>query len=130
MAGVATEDVKKSGREQVPPYAALDAQKKLVLHMTPERLKPYIETSEYDCPFMDALMTRYLEKYVNDKYNGFAEYCNLHGEDEDFMDRAINQNLTEADLEKVRVFLESHVDGQAFFANEREIEEFIKLNTH
>lgn len=130
LAGAATEGVKKGGREQVPPLAALDAQKKLVLHMTPERLKPYIETSEYNCPFMDALMSRYMDMYVVGSYNGFAEYCDLHGEDTDFMDRAINQNLTEIDFENMKEFLEAHADGLPFFAHEREIEDFIKINTH
>lgn len=129
LAGVAGEGVKKSGREQVPPYAALDAQKKLVLHMTPERILQYIDpNNDYD-PFFEALMLRYMEMYDSGDYNGFADYCNAHDNDA-FIERAIDQTLTAEDLEKMKVSLFAHNGYTPFFANDQEIEDFIKANTH
>ncbi len=130
LAGVTTEDAKKSGRERVPVFAALDAQKKLVLYMTPPRLKPYIDLdNDYDT-FMEALMLRYMNMYDSGDYNGFAEYCDVNQNDQAFMYRVINQELTEDDLEKMKQSLVSHGGGVPFFASDEEVEAFIKVNTH
>lgn len=129
-ASVVPEMLKRRGRERVPTAAALDAQKKLVIHMTPERLKQYIDPSnDYD-PFMEALMLRYMDKYDSGDYNGFAEYCNEHEDDSAFMGRVINQGLTAEDFEDMTKYLLSHGGQPQFFVDEVEVEGFIKSITH
>lgn len=121
--------VEKHGRELVPPEAALEAQKNLVmLYLTPERIIPYINfDDEYD-PIMDALMFRYMDKYDSGDYNGFAEFC--EEADADLIERIVNQDLTPVDYLALKTALETHAGGTPFFKDEAEIDEFIKANTH
>lgn len=125
----ASEHVPGHGRERVPTAAALDAQKKLVVHMTPERIIPYIDFNNVYDPFLDALMLRYMLKYDSGDYNGFAEYCDAH-EDDSFMDRVVNQELTTEDLDGMKAAMIAHDSYTPFFADEGEVDEFIKSNTH
>jgi hypothetical protein len=123
------EVVDKHGRELVPPGSALEAQKNLVmLYLTPERIIPYINfDDEYD-PIMDALMFRYMDMYDSGDYNGFAEFC--EEADEELMDRIVNQELTPNDYLVLKNSLESHDGGAPFFKDDKDIEDFIKANTH
>jgi hypothetical protein len=116
------------GREAVPTEAALDAQKKLVMYMTPERIKPYIDfTNEYD-PILDALMLRYMDKYDSGEYNGFAEFCETA--DSGFMQRVINEELKEDDFEALKIALIAHDTYTPFFKDDNDVDEFIQANTH
>jgi hypothetical protein len=112
----------------VSTEAALDAQKKLVVYMTPERITSYIDfNNEYD-PFMEALMLRYMDKYDSGEYNGFAEFCD--SADDGFMNRVINQELETEDFEALKLALVAHDSYTPFFKDDKEVDEFIQANTH
>lgn len=113
------------GRELVPTGAALDAQKKLIIHLAPIEIKQLILEGDYDS-LEEALTMRYMEKYVLNDFNGFAEYCDANEDDELFMQRVMNNSLTAADLEEMKIFIEGN--SGLLFNNAAEIEEFIKEN--
>ncbi len=115
------------GRELIPTEAALGAQKKLVMYMTPLEIKPYITADTYD-PVAEEVMMRYMEKYVLGDFNGFAEYCDEMEDDQSFMERAIHDSLLDSDLESMRLFIEER--GGPLFDDETAIQEFIKKNVH
>jgi hypothetical protein len=111
------------GREAVPVEAALDDQKELVLRMTPLEIRQYITDDEND-PVSEALMLRYLEKYVTGEFNGFADFCNDNEFDLEFIERAKNESLTESDFQAMISYLQQRTP---FFA-EGEISKFIEEN--
>jgi len=117
------ESPESKGREAIPVDAALSAQIKLIKHMTPKELQGYLSDTEED-PVLEALTMRWLEKYTL-KFNGFAEYCNLHGEDNDFMERITQMNLTKEDFNSMQTFLEESTEGGVLFTDE-ELADFIK----
>lgn len=111
------------GREAIPVQAALDDQKELVLRMTPVEIRRYITDDEND-PIIEALMLRYLEKYVTGEFNGFADFCNENEFDLEFIERAKNESLTEADFQAMISYLQHRTP---FFA-EGEVSKFIEEN--
>ncbi len=111
------------GRGAVPVQAALDEQKELVLRMTPVEIRQYITDDEND-PILEALMMRYLEKYVTGEFNGFADFCNENEFDLEFIERAKNESLTEADF----LAMISYLQQITPFFNEEEISNFLKEN--
>lgn len=111
------------GREAVPVEAALDDQKELVLRMTPMEIRQHITDDEND-PIAEALMLRYLEKYVTGEFNGFADFCNENECDLEFIERAKNELLTEDDFRKMISYLQQRTP---FFA-EGEASKFIEEN--
>ncbi len=111
------------GREAVPVQAALDEQKELVLRMTPVEIRQSITDDEND-PILEALMMRYLEKYVTGEFNGFADFCNENECDLEFIERAKNESLTEADFQAMISFLQQRTP----FFTEEEVSKFIEEN--
>lgn len=111
------------GREAIPVEAALDEQKELVLRMTPAEIKKHITNDENDQIF-EALMMRYLEKYVVGEFNYFAQFCNENEGELGFIERAKNEALTEEDFQKMISFIQQK---SPFFAD-GEVEKFLKDN--
>lgn len=111
------------GREAIPVQAALDDQKELVLHLTPLEIRQYITADEND-PILEALMMRYLEKYVTGEFNGFADFCNENEGDLEFIERAKNESLTEADFQAMISFLQQRTP----FFTEEETSKFMEEN--
>ncbi len=122
------ENASFKGREAIPADVALRAQKLLIRHMIPDELSKYLagnleDLEDLDSPVLNAVIMRWLEKYALD-FNGFAEYCDLHAGD-GFIDRVINDDMTETDLTSIKNFLETHPRGGSFFTPE-ELQEFIE----
>lgn len=115
------------GREAVPVEIALETQKKLIERMIPAEILPYI-TNENDDLILEALTMRWMEKYALN-FNGFAEYCDLSVQNNDFMDRLMQNNLTNEDYVSMQTFLEQSPQGGQFFTGE-ELSEFIKPFIH
>lgn len=55
-----------------------------------------------------------MEKYALN-FNGFAEYCDLNASNKDFMDRILENNLTNEDYASMQIFLEQSPQGCQFF---------------
>ena len=111
------------GREAVPVQAALDDQKELVLRMTPLEIRQHITDDEND-PIAEALMLRYLEKYVTGEFNGFADFCNENECDMEFIERAKNESLTDDDFREMILYLQHRTP----FFTEGEVSKFIEEN--
>ena len=116
-----------SGRETVPVEIALETQKNLIERMIPTEILPYI-TNDNDGLILEALTMRWMEKYALN-FNGFAEYCDLNASNKDFMDRILENNLTNEDYASMQTFLEQSPQGCQFFVGE-ELSEFIKPFIH
>jgi hypothetical protein len=103
------------GRQAIPVEAALLAQKTLIEYMVKymEVEKPIIWSALSDDE-RDQLSLMWMEKYVLGDFNGFAEYCDIHAEDIDYIDRVKKGELTGEDLESMREFLERSPKGSPF----------------
>jgi hypothetical protein len=102
---------------------------KLLELMTPLRVRALLLPHEVDLEFNDpvliALGNRFADKYVLG-FNGFTEFCNSKSSDKAFMDRAKRGVLTDADYTEMVQFFETHPAGGPFFADETEVDEFLK----
>ena len=142
----ATEELR--GREAVPLEPAMKTQIELFWRLTPPAIQAQVSYKSIDYLFslyfsekpndrkgkeiLDVLAARYVKKYDNDTFNVFADYCNLHADDDGdengqtFIDRVNENQLTEDDFaQMMNFFIEK---GGPFFdtKNEAEIKNFIK----
>jgi hypothetical protein len=115
------------GREAVPLEIALEMQQNLIERMIPTEILPYI-TNDNNGLILEALTMRWMEKYALN-FNGFAEYCDLNASNKDFMDRILENNLTNEDYASMQTFLEQSPQGGQFFVGD-ELSEFIKPFIH
>lgn len=115
------------GREAIPVEIALETQKNLIERMIPTEILPYIE-QENDDLILEALAMRWMEKYALD-FNGFAEYCYLNAQNKDFMDRVMQNNLTDEDYASMQTFLEQAPEGGPLFTPD-ELNNFIVQHIH
>lgn len=99
----------RHGREAIPVGAALEAQIELIRHMVGESA-----WNSFDDTERDRLVMEWMEKYAGDKFNVFAEYCDAHVDDTEFMDRAIKMKLESKDFEALKKFAEESPRGGTF----------------
>ncbi len=97
------------GRELIPTDAATEAQIALMRTMAGESVWDVLSESERDEHAMD-----WMERYVLGDFNAFAEYCNAHASDSDFMNRAIQKSLNEDDFSSMQAFIEESPKGGKF----------------
>jgi len=112
------------GREAIPIEKALAAQEDLIWYLTPPAILELIHVDRQG-NLQEALTERYICKYVNDTLNGFADFCNQKSNDNAFIDRVNQGELTTDDFEMMKQFLEGHPQGSLFFKSQAEIGDFI-----
>ena len=121
------------GRNEVSVEVATATQTSLVERMIPEAIRPYLldpaEDLEKKDPILMELGNRFALKYIFD-FNGFTEYCNSKSKDVEFMARAKLGQFTEEDYTDMISFFEQNEHGEPFFADEAEVQEFLKPFTH
>jgi hypothetical protein len=55
-----------------------------------------------------------MERYASDQFNVFAEYCDAHADDDEFMNRAIGKKLTDKDFGARQKLAEESSRGGTF----------------
>jgi hypothetical protein len=128
----------EKGRNEILPEVALVVQSNLLERMVPEAVRPYlldpaIDTERND-PILMELGNRFAVKYLLG-FNGFTEYCNQKSVDPsetavDFMERAKLGQFTEEDYVDMITFFEHSEHGEPFFADEAEVQDFLKPFMH
>jgi len=104
-----THEMVLHGREVVPVDAALAAQIELIKYMVGESAWDSFDDTE-----RDRLVMVWMEKYAGDKFNAFAEYCDTHADDTEFINRAITMKLEPKDFDALQEFAKESSRGGEF----------------
>lgn len=128
--GLGTPD---AGRNEIPLEVSTVVQSTLLDRMIPDSIRPYLLDPAHDLekkdPVLMELGNRFLMKYILG-FNGFTEYCNNKSADVKFMTRAKLGQFTEEDYADMITFFEHSEQGELFFADEEEVQEFLKPFMH
>lgn len=128
--GLGTPD---AGRNEIPLEVSTVVQSTLLDRMIPDSIRPYLLDPAHDLekkdPVLMELGNRFLMKYILG-FNGFTEYCNDKSKDVEFMARAKIGQFTEEDYADMIRFFEQNEHGEPFFADEAEVQDFLKPYQH
>ncbi|MCF7815811.1 MAG: hypothetical protein K9M10_02740 [Candidatus Pacebacteria bacterium] len=114
------------GREALSVESALVTQIALMRHMIPSELRKFMSQSDgVHVSAEDFFFEKWQKKYAIP----FSDYCDIHADDTELIERMQNQELKPEDIQTLHGYLEGEALERPFFTQE-EKDEFMRRNVH
>ncbi len=114
-------------REAISVETALAIQRELPFLLAPKRILEHIENGHNE--LVDPLMERFMDKYAIE-WNALDAFCGDTATDRELLTRFVTNTYTPDDLAVLVHYIENHSNEIVFFANESEIDSFLRQFLH